>query len=509
MKYYDTFISYHRASGASEAALLYYALRERGISVFMDVRQSESGDYEERITTIIKKCDNFILVLAGDTLSKCNSEADWPVKELKIAHEANLGIVPVFFSGAIRIVPDCISQIVDITLLQSVEYIHEHGDDAIGQLMSYLKNSVNRWQCVDILIKCLNSPCKTKGLSAFILGSSEMRLLENSEVHLLTNNLRDYDLTVIADVAISANIKRDIKYIYYSPTDCRSDFDELRTRIKWYLGKQSVALVEIDRWIRAYYVSESEISSWLNRINKVPLSTVIEDFFDGCCTECRTAVEAQLSNLVKSNLRTGQESIDVSSIIEWINGDRRITQSIAKSINALASSVSAIATCCQDTDAQRFQEWRKHCIFLGEMLFVSQGITACNINDAVIAFLEKIGVDEQLVEWFQADPVPETKIDSLVNNLFFCPLEADLTPIKQCYSFSLLLNPDGSTYAAGWYKATARRMHEDTQDVRENTLMIKGLESEQRGLLRDILKNIINRDEDFKNNLASTIFQMD
>ena len=43
MKYYNTFISYKRDYGADQATMLYYALLEKGISTFMDVRQSEAG----------------------------------------------------------------------------------------------------------------------------------------------------------------------------------------------------------------------------------------------------------------------------------------------------------------------------------------------------------------------------------------------------------------------------------------------------------------------------------
>lgn len=141
MKYYNTFISYKRDYGADQATMLYYALLEKGISTFMDVRQSEAGNYSDRIIRILKSCDNLLLVLVGNTLGNLNDESDWIRKELLAAKEANVKIIPVIFPGAavdFNNIPSPIKEL-NLASLQTIQYSHEHSKLVIEQIIEYLK----------------------------------------------------------------------------------------------------------------------------------------------------------------------------------------------------------------------------------------------------------------------------------------------------------------------------------------------------------------------------------
>lgn len=512
MEYFNTFISYRRSCGANEATLLYYALREKGVSVFMDVRHSEVGRYPERIENILSQCDNLILVLAGDTLQQYNSEDDWVYRELLTANKGGKRIIPVYFQNAntdFSNLPDSIKGI-KIEQLQAVEYTHEHSSAVINQLITYLNNSINRWKCVELLLKNLDSNCKAQGLGKFILGSSEMRQESKCEVHLLTNNLIDYDLTVIAEMAISTNISKGIKYIYYCPLECQTEFEELRARVNWYLGKKTNAMNEVDRWIRAYYIANSEVDIWLNRINKVRTSTILNDFFSSLCDKCQKKVQEKLDLLAIKDLRIGREQIDVLVLIEWINGEMKTTPKIEKIIRTFHSLLSDLCDNCEYNTDFSLNEWKKNCDFLYDLLVTSKWIIK-EMNEKkeeALSFLSKIGVDEQIISWLEKEPVNnEDEICELLRNLYFCELDEKRVPIKCCYSFSLLLNPDGSINASGWYKASARNIDADSQSVKENMLMIKGLDSEQRYALKDIVKSILNQNMEFKEKVNSSIFR--
>lgn len=513
MEYFNTFISYRRTCGANEATLLYYALREKGVSVFMDVRHSEVGRYPERIERILNQCDNLVLVLAGDTLQQCDKEGDWVCRELLMANQGDKRIIPVYFPNAnvdFQNLPDIIKDI-KIEQLQAVEYTHEHSFSVINQLISYLNNSINRWECVELLLKNLDSKCKMQGLGKFILGSSEMRQEPKCEVHLLTNNLIDYDLTVIAEMAISTNINKEIKYIYYCPVECQTEFEELRSRISWYLGKKANAMNEVDRWIRAYYIANSELYIWLNRINKVKTSTIINDFFSSLCDDCQKKVQEKLDSLSIKDLRTGKEQIDVSFLIEWINGEIKTTPKIERIVSTFHLLLSDVCIYCEHCNDFSLNEWKKNCDFLYDLLISSKWIVheMDEMKEDALNFLNKIGVDEQIIFWLEREPIEnEEEIKDKLKNLYFCELDERRVPIKCCYSFSLLLNPDGSINASGWYKASARNIDIDSQNVKENMLMIKGLDSEQRYALKDIIKSILNQNIDFRKMVDSCIFKI-
>ena len=510
MKYYNTFISYKRSCGADQATLFYYALLEKGISVFMDVRQSEAGSYPDRIINILKSCDNLLLILSGDTLGNISDENDWIRKELLVASEAEVKIIPVIFPDA-RInygnIPSPIKEL-NLASLQSIQYSHEHSKLIIEQTIEYLKNSIDRWKCVELLLSSLDAQCKTQGLGEFILGSSEMRMQAMSEVHLLTNNLRDYDMTVIAKMAISSNISKGTKYVYYCPPDCDSDCSEFKTGVTWYLEKSTAARHEIDRWIRACYISNTEICVWLNRINKLPHSLIMSNFFNSLCDTCKAAISEKLRKLLKRDLHSGREEIDVSYIIQWINGSQKTTPNIKSTIGIFDEILNTICDSCRNQNDYSLSEWNKNCDFLSKLLVASNWIVeneSQNANPA-INFLYSIYVDEQIIEWLKSPAKTSDEISKALANLFFCELTEETTPVKCCYSFSLLLNPDGSIAAAGWYKASARNTDADTQDVSENVLMIKGLNGRQKGILRRILIRILEQHGNFKDNLDSKIF---
>ena len=510
MKYYNTFISYKRDYGADQATMLYYALLEKGISTFMDVRQSEAGNYSDRIIRILQSCDNLLLVLAGDTLGNLNDESDWIRKELLAAKEANVKIIPVIFPGAtvdFKNIPSPIREL-NLVSLQTIQYSHEHSKLVIEQIIEYLKNSIARWECVDLLLHSLDAQCKTQGLGEFILASSEMRMQPSSEVHLLTNNLRDYDMTVIAKMAISSNLAKGIKYVYYCPLDCKDDYLELRTGVRWYLEKSIVARHEIDRWIRCYYLSNAEIRIWLNRINKVPHSLIINDFFGSIDQENKQLISQKMQPLLIRELQSGYEQMDVSHLLEWIDGKQQTTAKVKRAVNVFKEISHIIIDNCEAKDESTLVEWKRNCDFLGQLISASNWIIENKNQDlnSAIDFLYSIRVDEQIIEWLQTPSKSVSEIEAAIKNLYCCDLTEETSPVKCCYSFSLLLNPEGSIAAAGWYKASARKIQVDTQDVGENVLMIKGLDGKEKGILKKILIRILRQHEEFTNNLNSKLF---
>lgn len=95
----DVFISYRREGGYAMARLLYECLRNIGVSVFLDLEELRSGQFNEKLYQEIEKCKNFVLVLPPNSLDRCEAENDWLRLEIEHAIKQKKNIIPVMMVG--------------------------------------------------------------------------------------------------------------------------------------------------------------------------------------------------------------------------------------------------------------------------------------------------------------------------------------------------------------------------------------------------------------------------
>lgn len=96
---YDAFISYRRENGFLMAQVIYDRLRKKGINCFLDLEELRSGEFDEKIISIIRDADYFLLVLPKNALNRCADEKDWVRREIMAALENNKTIIPVMYDG--------------------------------------------------------------------------------------------------------------------------------------------------------------------------------------------------------------------------------------------------------------------------------------------------------------------------------------------------------------------------------------------------------------------------
>ena len=99
---YDIFISYRRldsqrlVSGTHIARLIKYVFLSKGYKVFFDysdIRVAE--DFEKKICSAIKNSKVFFLVITRDTFWRCSEESDWVRKEIEVAINNSIPIIPL------------------------------------------------------------------------------------------------------------------------------------------------------------------------------------------------------------------------------------------------------------------------------------------------------------------------------------------------------------------------------------------------------------------------------
>ncbi len=137
---FDVFISYRRETGADLARLLYSALRNQNLSVFLDVRESGAGLFDNALRDNLARARNVVVVLTRGALDRCRDPEDWFRQEIALAIKAGSNVVPL--RAADFEMPDASElpeEIRPILQHQMVGYSHEHSEASIARLKELLQ----------------------------------------------------------------------------------------------------------------------------------------------------------------------------------------------------------------------------------------------------------------------------------------------------------------------------------------------------------------------------------
>lgn len=99
MKKFDIFISYRRDGGFQVADSVYQRLVAANYSVFLDMEQLNSGEFNTKLYDVIENCKDVILILPPNALDRCSDEKDWVRKEIEYAIKLKKNIVPIMLRG--------------------------------------------------------------------------------------------------------------------------------------------------------------------------------------------------------------------------------------------------------------------------------------------------------------------------------------------------------------------------------------------------------------------------
>ena len=134
----DVFISYRREGGYAMARLVYECLRNVGLSVFLDLEELRSGQFNEKLYEEIEKCKNFILVLPPHALERCDDEKDWLRLEIEHAIKHQKNIVPVMMVG-FEFPSQLPPSLQVLPFFNGVKSSQEYFDAAIKKIISMLQ----------------------------------------------------------------------------------------------------------------------------------------------------------------------------------------------------------------------------------------------------------------------------------------------------------------------------------------------------------------------------------
>ncbi len=488
------FISYKRTYSSIEAHTIYFALQNEGLLPYMDVHNKETGEFPEHITKAIKKSKFFVLICTKGSMDNLTNVDDWVRKEILIAKEENAKIIPIYFPGFEK---ETLST-VKLNLTEAVEILDTtQVNDKIKSLIALVKDCTNQKLLTNILLESLQNGVKVKKISEYVLGSREMQSKEKTEIHLLTNNLVDYDFTVIAKMAIATNIQRDIKYIYYVPHNCIQDYYSLRNQITHYAKKTEQALCEIDSWLRTLYIlnlpQTQQAIFWLSGLKKRKIYEIANFLTDDASKQ--EQIEDLLGEIGIYDWNDIQSQVlDLSPILDFLEGSSNISSDLSNILTTM-HRVSDIILTDKEELPDDSQSWIDNLNFI-ELIYhfsnwvnhpIKSSSESIKAKSFFKTFFKDVDKDLQIFDWLCANPISEDDFEKSISNLIIHEIDEKKLRLDACYNFSLFYRGDSSILVGSWYLATRRNAGRFSGD---NNVIVCDLVGEQLNKLQAAFKYI-------------------
>lgn len=354
------------------------------------------------------------------------------------------------------------------------------------------------------LVQC---KCEAKEVSDYILESRELLLAINepqTELHIITNELINYDSTVLASMAISANIlgkplkdgkiikflpqEKGVKYIYYCPNSCKQSFEKFRHRIIKFVRRDDESRLEVDGWVRWNYSRRNKLFKKLSQLDgKPPLD------FINCLFNVTADKKDELVEICKNNealFGIGNEFVISKDIENWLQGSGQVKK--VEKVKTLDKFLSSLCANKTESDFKLYKGFTLLSLYnsIHNLLLLSEWqLGNSNLQSSEREKIFKYifssefddteyswdSIREQFENWLAPSDmelcgvlnIDQEIIDAALNNLVFCPIESD--NIVLSYNFCLFITSKNSNSAA-WY-VTAEKNSQGSLSS-DNTLFI-------------------------------------
>jgi hypothetical protein len=139
------FISYRRDKGYALAHLVDAELRSRGVRTFLDVSESDPGQFWPQIRAAIHSCRALVLICTNGSFATRAGD-DWLLREVSEATTLGRPIVPVFSQDFKRpeVLPPLIAQATEYNGVSMDTQFHVAAFDHLSQLVGGRKRSEQR-----------------------------------------------------------------------------------------------------------------------------------------------------------------------------------------------------------------------------------------------------------------------------------------------------------------------------------------------------------------------------
>lgn len=399
----------------------------------------------------------------------------------------------------------------------------------------------------DRLLRTLSACVQEKGeprtIGQYTIESGEMvGAEEGDEIHIITNEIYNYDFTPMSSLTIAINTQKGVHYYYYVPADQIEAVGMLKQRIADYYKQSFKVKRGVVSWIRQAKSKLYEYEDFLNTIKILSIRNIVERLLgeSGIDDSNADILNEMCSSICKAaNIRHRDilafRDINVQRILGWLSGKNENNNNIRSTIYTDIDKMCALLTPFYGQYSEyRYRytaiksfcdklELLKHMKMLtiwhaedpNDKVNVGERPSAAEIEDILDTTFStyqnsknEVTIPLPMYKWLkprdkegrlldlsgELPGVDESDIESWLENIHCCPI-ADDQPYTLCYNFSLFLCHGGTDDAdAAWYVTWEKNAQSRPNDeVVDNELMMIGFSSDSSVYreLKECYKHII------------------
>lgn len=386
----------------------------------------------------------------------------------------------------------------------SITGVPDYDDSTSNNLAEEnLSSNINEAnKLLQILNKCVQFGSVSQTVGKYTMTSGEMTAPEGSEIHILSNEMYNYDFTAMSALTISIATKRGVKYFYYATDEEKEKFDSFKERIRYYYTKSLKSRQKVVAWIRQAKSNTAMFDDlfFITKTNRT-LREIIKVLLTQCGKENKIKdVELAIGNSYNLDKQLNTDEVKLK---RWISGEiMNDESSIYKWINAMSLLIKPILQDDELKTNNYIRDFIRKIEYINNMALLSRWQLSpkdwtialsdddqeelinffkwkdendkentCIITDEIEFWLKS---DEEIVGASGGEFI-EQDVDSYLNNIVFCEVENN-KPYELAYNFCIFIGyePKRRTpnTAAAWYTTYSANNSKDCEIIDNDLFMV-------------------------------------
>ena len=383
----------------------------------------------------------------------------------------------------------------------------------------------------DRLLRVLSACTQEKGeprtIGIYTIESGEMvDAADGDEIHIITNEIYNYDFTPMSSLTIAINTQKGVRYYYYVPTNRIEAVQLLKQRIADYYRQTYKVKRGVVSWIRRAKSQLYKYDEFLNSIKNLSVRHIVERLLIESGIGVNSSILDEMCDTIceATQIRNREAlaflNINVQRILDWISGrnenNNNIRSTIYTDIDKMCAlltpfygkyreyrnTYAAIKSFCDKLELLKHMKmltvWhaedpqdnrvnvgeRPSAEEIEEILRTTFSTFQSSKKEVSIPFpmydwlRPQYDKDGKLLDYNGEVVIDESDIEQWLKNIHCCPI-SDEKPYTLCYNFSLFLCHGGTEDAdAAWYETWEKNAPtKPNDDAVDNDLIMIGFKS--------------------------------
>ena len=274
-----------------------------------------SGDvYTEVISRMLKKCCIFLMLISKDSLASAEVKREIAEVTYTAYNEkhSRLKIIPILINDTSETdIPEDVVKLSGITSEVIVRRLTLETTEAeLNEICSEIRSQYiatileNVQQCfiknnesqifLNIMDRCVKQKCSVETISNTIKQSREVFTDSLRELHVISNELLEFDCNPYCCTVIASNLRgnevligkkktydpqtQGVKYFYYYPESSEPEYQTTFEKIKSFIRKDTKSRREVASLIRKEFCFRNKIVSFFSEFNDMTQAEFIDHY---------------------------------------------------------------------------------------------------------------------------------------------------------------------------------------------------------------------------------------